>query len=297
MPMRILASLAAIRSLRHPGTVSSGAGDELYDVPPSRFVADRDEQVRAARAAGDRERATELSRLRRPTRSAWAVNLLARRNADALDELLALGDRLRNAHRGANFEELRELSEQRRHTIARLVRRAGELAAEADEPLGPAAVEEVDQTLQAAVADPDAAEQVRAGRLEKPLTYAGIGPALAAPTLRMVAPAPRPAAEPGSQRDGERAERDAATAAAIDEAQAEIDRIEREVAQAGADEKRAQIKLQAAEEEQAQLRKRLADALQRRDGAVAERDAARRRLAAAERELSRARRRLVELSR
>ena len=51
---------------------------ELYVLPPVDFVAARNELVRQARAAGSREIAERLQRLRRPTRSAWLVNLLAR---------------------------------------------------------------------------------------------------------------------------------------------------------------------------------------------------------------------------
>jgi hypothetical protein len=264
---------------------------QLYAVPPARFVAERDERVRAARDAGDKELAAQLRRLRRPSRSAWAVNLLVRSEPRALGELLDLGERLRAAHRGASFTELRELTEQRRQAIAQLVRRAAELAARADEPLGQAAAAEVDETLQAATADPEAAAQVRAGRLEKPLTYAGIGPALAAP-LRVVATPAEPATETPPQPS-----QDAATVKAIKDAQAEIDRLETELADAAAQEKRAQLKVLAAEDEQAELRKRLADALRRRDAAVADREAARRAMTATERALAKARRRLVELSR
>ena len=51
---------------------------ELYVLPPTDFVAARNELVRQARAAGSREIAERLQHLRRPTRSAWLVNLLAR---------------------------------------------------------------------------------------------------------------------------------------------------------------------------------------------------------------------------
>ena len=51
---------------------------ELYVLPPTEFVAARNELVRQARAAGSRDIAEQLQRLRRPTRSAWLVNLLAR---------------------------------------------------------------------------------------------------------------------------------------------------------------------------------------------------------------------------
>ncbi len=63
---------------------------ELYVLPPTDFVAARNELVRQARAAGSREIAERLQHLRRPTRSAWLVNLLAR-DADAMQRLSRLG--------------------------------------------------------------------------------------------------------------------------------------------------------------------------------------------------------------
>jgi hypothetical protein len=56
---------------------------ELYVLPPTDFIAARNELVRKARAAGSREIAERLQQLRRPTRSAWLVNLLASDEAAA----------------------------------------------------------------------------------------------------------------------------------------------------------------------------------------------------------------------
>ena len=53
---------------------------ELYVLPPADFVAARNELVRQARAAGSRDIAERLQHLRRPTRSAWLVNLLGQRS-------------------------------------------------------------------------------------------------------------------------------------------------------------------------------------------------------------------------
>ena len=103
---------------------------ELYVLPPTDFVAARNELVRQARAAGSQEVAERLRQLRRPTRSAWLVNLLAR-DSEAMQRLSALGRRLRDAQTGLAGTELRNLAEQRRHPIADLLDRAQAHAAEA----------------------------------------------------------------------------------------------------------------------------------------------------------------------
>ena len=62
--------------------------DELYALAPAAFTAARDEQAGQARASGDADLAGEIKKLRRPTVSAWLVNLLAREDGGQMDELL-----------------------------------------------------------------------------------------------------------------------------------------------------------------------------------------------------------------
>lgn len=150
------------------------AADELYGVPPQRFTAER----RRLAAGLPRDDARRLTALRRPTVSAWAVNLLSR--DDALGPLLELGDRMREAWSAGG--DVGGLERERGSVVGRLVRRARELAEEAGRPLGETFVREVEDTLQAAVADPSAADAVRAGRLDHPLSHAGFGPLPAAPS-------------------------------------------------------------------------------------------------------------------
>ena len=148
---------------------------ELYVLPPTDFVAARNELVRQARAAGSREVAERLQQLRRPTRSAWLVNLLAR-DPTAMQRLSALGRELRDAQTGLARAELRDLAEQRRHLIADLLDRTRAHAAEVGMQLTPAVLSEVEATLQAALVDLAGALTIRNGRLVRPLSHSGFGP-------------------------------------------------------------------------------------------------------------------------
>ena len=148
---------------------------ELYVLPPNDFVAARNELVRQARAAGRPDVGERLQHLRRPTRSAWLVNLLARDSA-AMQRLSALGRRLRDAQTGLSHAELRSLAEQRRHLIAELLDQAQAHAADADIRLTPAVLLEVEATLQAALVVLAGALTIRNGRLVRPLSHAGFGP-------------------------------------------------------------------------------------------------------------------------
>jgi hypothetical protein len=148
---------------------------ELYVLPPTDFVAARNELVRQARAAGSREIAERLQHLRRPTRSAWLVNLLAR-DSTAMQRLSTLGRELRDAQTELAHRELRDLAEQRRRLIADLLDRAQAHADEAGLRLTPTVLSEVEATLQAALVDLAGALTIRNGRLVRPLSHSGFGP-------------------------------------------------------------------------------------------------------------------------
>jgi hypothetical protein len=177
---------------------------ELYALPPAGFTAARDERARQARAAGDRELATAVKGLRRPTVGAWAVNLLAQAAPDSLAEVFALAEELRDAQVSRQGDVLRTLMRRRQQVLAAAVRDARELAAEAGQPLADEAALQVERTLVAALSDPDAAEQVRAGRLATALEYAGFGE-LPAAALTLVPPH-RPERRPSPSSGRPRAE-------------------------------------------------------------------------------------------
>ncbi|MFJ2003182.1 hypothetical protein ACWCQP_06930 [Streptomyces chartreusis] len=165
--------------------------DELYRLRPEEFTATRAARMAEARTAGDRALADSIGKLRRPSLSAWAGNLLVHESPGEVEPLLRLGEGLRQAHRDLDGAQLRELSRQQRVLITALSRQAGQLAAQAGHPITEAARHEVENTLRAVLADPDAAREWASGRLVKPLA-AGTGfPAMA----EGAAPAPpRPAA-------------------------------------------------------------------------------------------------------
>lgn len=150
--------------------------DELYALPPDEFVPARDDRVAAAKEAGDRDLARALGRLRRPTKAAWLANLLARHRTDQLDGLVALAASLAQAQQELDGDALRALSGQRHRAVAAMARDAGRLAARRGEAVNDALLREVAGILDAALADPAVAEEVRAGRLTKTVRYSGFGP-------------------------------------------------------------------------------------------------------------------------
>ncbi len=149
--------------------------DELYGLPPERFIEERDARVAQARAVGDRDLATAIGRLRRPTTTAWVVNLLVRDQPEAVEELASLGEELRRAQSELRGSALRGLAEQRQRAVAGLVQAARRRAEAEGHAVSAQTAYEIEQTLHAALADADVAQEVRSGRLIKPVIRTGFG--------------------------------------------------------------------------------------------------------------------------
>jgi hypothetical protein len=166
--------------------------DELYAGPPDTFVARRDALAASLRAAGDRPAAAAAKALRRPVVAAWAANALTRTSREAVREWVDLGSRLRAAQEGGDAAALREASRDRARLSARLLDAATRIAADSGVAASDVLLEGVRSTLDAAIADPEAAEQLLAARLVAPLEPVGFGFFVPPPPRE---PAPEPTAK------------------------------------------------------------------------------------------------------
>jgi hypothetical protein len=248
---------------------------ELYSADPAEFVERRGALAAQARAAGEASAAKSIAALRKPTRSAWVVNQLIRSDPGVTAELGGLGDELRAAQGSMDGAAIRELSVRRRQLIAELSRRA---FAVSGLPSPPAALrDEVNATLGAALADPQVAEQLAAGALERPAHADGFGPAgPAGPPVLTVVPSP------GARR-----------AQARPQAATRAGGARRVTAQERA-EAAAQARAEAAAREQAERAERRRAALADAERAVAEADQAAAAAATAELDLESSVQRLEE---
>ncbi len=192
------------------------AADELYGLPAGEFISSRDRMATDARRAGDRETAAAIKAFRRPTASAWTVNQLVRRAPDLVGELLHVAGALALAQAGLAADDLRRLTQEGQGIVSELSQQARTLAEDAGQPLSEAGLREVEETLHAALADSDAGDSVRAGRLTTALRYSGFGLAGVAPGAPAAAvPVPtadRPAA--AASGDGQPSSPDAQPSAA-----------------------------------------------------------------------------------
>ena len=169
---------------------------ELYALLPAEFTAARNE--RAKQLGGDL--GTKVKALPKPSSPAWATNLLVRSQPNEVEQLLALGESLRDAQDDLDRATLTKLGKQRRALVSALAKTAAALAKDAGHTINPAAVVEVEHTLQAAMADASAAAAVSSARLVRALTADGVDDVdlegavagqPAASVLRAVDPSPK----------------------------------------------------------------------------------------------------------
>lgn len=143
---------------------------ELYAQTLDAFTAARNER---AKSLDDKELAKDVRALRKPSASAWVLNMMTVHRGDQLREALTLGAAMREAQEQLDRSELKKLGAQRQQLISALVKDGAALAGELGHPPSPATALEVEQTLKAAMADAGAAAAVSTGRLVRALEASG----------------------------------------------------------------------------------------------------------------------------
>jgi hypothetical protein len=193
------APLPTARSLSSVGKGPRRAAD-LYGLPLEEFTAARNELVRELKRAGKKEAADEVGVLRKPTRSTWAVNQVARRRPQETRALVKAGDELRKAQRavvaGRDSEVLAQAQRKHRSLLDELTETAREVLDEH----GPASsvLTQAVQTLRGASIEKETAKDLVRGTLAEEVEQSGFGPLLAAVPSgpRKARAAPKPKAKP-----------------------------------------------------------------------------------------------------
>ena len=219
--------------------------DELYREHPEGFVAGRDQLVKDLRAAGDRDEAERVKKLRRPTVAAWLINRAALTSPAQLKEFAETSRRLEDAQARAlegkdeGASEWRTAAARERETIGAVVELAASVAREAGRPTGERALELVDETLRAATGDPELRERVVQGRVERERSAATLGTPAVAPTQRR---------DPGEAKRQD-----------LRQARRELRRLEEELADAAGREQRLRARVERTAETLRQEKASLAD--------------------------------------
>jgi hypothetical protein len=152
----------------HASPPPAAAVDELFKLPLEQFTAARNALVARLKRSGHAEQADQVKALNKPPLSAWAVNQLFWHHRKAFDDLLATGEKFRQAQAaklGGKASDLRGALEARRESLAALTQSASALLRDAGHTPGPDIMRRVTTTLEALASygtHPDAPE---AGRL------------------------------------------------------------------------------------------------------------------------------------
>ncbi|MDH6546343.1 ABC-type transporter Mla subunit MlaD [Streptomyces sp. SAI-208] len=239
--------------------------DELYTTPPSAFVPRRETLAVEARTAGRVEDARRIHAARRPTLAAWAANLLLRSQPEESRQFLELGRALREAYSTLDAAGLKELSAQRRRVVAALSQQAAQLARDAGNRLSEPVQQDLEATLRAVLADPDAADQWAGGRLVNALTPPSeFQPGTTAPAAEKLGArghrtAPRPAARTArAPKKDELAERRRARQEQLDRARETAEAAEQHLREERARQADLDAALQQAREHTERARRQLA---------------------------------------
>jgi hypothetical protein len=151
---------------------------ELYGLPLDRFTAARNDLSKRLRKAGQTAEAERVAALAKPSISAWAVNQLARREADRVEALLQAGEQLVEAQKealaGKASDRFDQASRHQREAIRALVPAATQLLIEAGHRPSDAVKERIAGSLRAASVDPDARRLLASGRLQEDAQSAGL---------------------------------------------------------------------------------------------------------------------------
>jgi hypothetical protein len=205
---------------------------------------------------------------------AWLTNQLVRQKGEEVVALLRLGSALRDAQAQLATDDLRQLSQRAQQVVTALGRDARQLARDAGQSVGDGAVRELEETLHAALADPDVSDEVQAGHLTSALSYAGFGSVevTAAGTA-----APRAAAARVPKAPDADAEALRQVQAELADARRDADELERQLEEARGVQARLEQQVQEASAELERLRAAASEAAAAaRDAARAYRDAERR---------------------
>jgi len=141
----------------HPGDPN-----DLYAVDPAEFTAARTVLVRELKAAGDKDAAAAVAAMRKPPRTAWALNRLARESPETVAGVLDAAAGVATALQGTG-DDLRQAQGAYTGAVAAAVDAAAAVGDVSAEPMRA----RLRATLLAAGADPggEVAGELRAGRL------------------------------------------------------------------------------------------------------------------------------------
>jgi len=138
--------------------------DTLYAVSPPEFTQRRNQLAARLRAAGRRDEAAAVRRLKRPSVPVWAVDTLAREHAEAMRAFVDATGRLKRAHLG-DREAMADATRAQRGALEALMRSTEVILRRGGFRPTPPTLQRISRTLLGAASDRDARQALLHGRL------------------------------------------------------------------------------------------------------------------------------------
>jgi hypothetical protein len=158
---------------------------DLYGLPLDEFIPARTALEKQLRKEGERERAAAVKKLPKPSVAAWAVNQASRCRPKERRALMDASAALREVQerlltREATAADLERATTAQREAIGGLLEAASGLLTSEGKSMGEATLTRVRETFAAVATDPELAELVEAGVLDRERQATGLGFALGA---------------------------------------------------------------------------------------------------------------------
>ena len=261
--------------------------EELYGLALEEFTPARDALAKELKAAGRKDEAAEVKRLRKPSLAAWALNRVARDHPDAIGRLQEAGADLRAAQDEAlsgDAGRLRDAGRALADEIDRLSALASEVLQSAGRPVTAAQQEKLASTLRTSAIDGEAGEALSRGVLVDDLeptgfSLLGAGPSLdapARPTGRTSQDGDGRKTLPGAERPAKKPKGSKEQLEAVEAARRELRRCDAEAEMAATRAKRRAERAEAAAKRAAETQREAEEARAAAEEAAGEAEAARR---------------------
>ncbi|HEX2149343.1 MAG TPA: hypothetical protein VHI31_04105 [Actinomycetota bacterium] len=148
------------------------SAEPLFELPPEEFTAERDRIAKELKKQGDDDAAASVKALKRPSVTAYALNLVSRKDPGLIEALLDADQSLRTAKSRAEMDSAKA---ERQKAISSISGKATDLLSAQERPVTAQVRERLTETLLAVATDDATRELLRTGRLLKEAEAGGFG--------------------------------------------------------------------------------------------------------------------------
>jgi len=148
------------------------AAEPLFELAPEEFTAERDRIAKEMKKQGEDEASAQVKALKRPSVTAYALNLVSRRHPDLVEAMLEADEQLRTAKSRTDMDKAKA---DRQKAIAAISGKATSLLADQDRPVTAQVKERLTETLLAVATDDETRELLKSGHLLKEAEAGGFG--------------------------------------------------------------------------------------------------------------------------